>query len=213
MGGVTITGAKEGFNGLLAVTGYGSRTVRVARVGYGVEIYSEQESNAQSKAFYPGWLQDPDFTLEILHATLAERDGFNQWLSTYMERVTRGSIAQGSMLVYVPTRNFTRRAVPTGTLTLGDSINAQGKAYRTTLTFRGATDPMSAKAASSFRAAKVDPKGSAPFYPAGSQKKGEESLDGTIFDAATDPAVAALLDHYGVTRAPGIPLHGNPGLR
>lgn len=202
---VTIPGAAEGLNGLLSVTGYGSRTVRVERITYSVEIYTEQASSAHGKAFYPGWLQDSDFGLDIVHLSIAERDRFNDWLGTYMERVSRGTISQGSMLVRVPARRFARRAVPSGTLTFGDALAQQGKGYRTSILFQGATDPISTRSASAFRAARINPRGSAPFYPSTGQKKGAESLDGTIFDESGEQSLAR------VTAA--MNSHVNEGLR
>lgn len=198
---VTIPGAVEGLNGRLLVSGYGSRTVRVERINYSVEIYTEEASSAHGKAFYPGWLQDSDFGLDIVHLSVSERDKFNTWLRTYMTRVTSGGIAQGSMLVQVPARKFARRAVPSGTLNFGDALNQQGKGYRTSLLFKGATDPISIRSASAFRAARTDPEVSAPFYPSSGQKKGAESLDGTIFDTSGDDALSRLIGSgYGATR-------------
>lgn len=189
----TIPGAAEGFNGLLSVTGYGSRTVRVERIRYSVEAYSEQAASAHGKAFYPQWLQDSDFGIDIVHVSATERDKFNGWLGAYMERVTRGTIAHGSMLVQVPTRRFARTAVPKGTLNFGDTIQQQSKGYRTSLLFQGATDPMATLSASAFRAARKNPSESAPYFPSTGQKKGAESLDGTIFDQRPQSAIDHLL--------------------
>ncbi len=201
---VTIAGAKEGFNGLLSVTGYGSLTVRVEKIRYAVEIYSEQASSAHGKVFYPGWLQDADFSLELVHVSLADRDAFNRWMRGYMTKVTTGGVSQGSVLVRVPGRRFVRRAIPMGTLNLGDSIAQSGKAYRTALVFRGATDPIAIKAASAFRAAKTDPATSAPFYPSTGQKKGAESLDGTIFDEGGEQSVDRILGSLGGSTRTGL---------
>lgn len=173
----------DGRNGTLSVTGYGSRLVRVERISYGIEIYSEQAAASNGKVFYPGWLLDSDFSIGLLHLNIADRDGFNRWMQTYMEKVTSGNLSHGAMLVQVPVRDFARSAIPMGELGFGDSVQQQsGKAYRTTLVFRGATDPMSPKLASSFQKAKNGAADSAPYYPSTGQKKGAESLDGTIFD-------------------------------
>ena len=189
---VTIPGATEGFNGLLTVTGYGSKTVRVESIRFGTDIYSEQADAATTKAFYPGWLQDSSFSLVLVFKTAAERDAINDWLAEYMRRVTSNRLKQGSMLAQVPVRRFVRRAVPQGTLTYGDDIGNAGRAYRLDLLFVGATDPIAASAASRFRPARVDAKNSAPFYPSSEQKSGAESLDGTIFDESGASSLARV---------------------
>lgn len=178
----TIAGAAEGFNGQLAVTGYGSKTVRVEKVQYTVNVYSNEAANAQTKAFYPGWLQDSDFGLDLVSLDIDERDSLNRWLTGYMSYASTGRLSAPVMAVRVPARNFARLAIPTGTLVFGDSLHQQGQGYRTSLVFHGATNPVAIKNASSFKAAQVDPTLSAPFYPNGSQKSGAEALDGTIFD-------------------------------
>lgn len=192
---VTIAGAVEGLNGLLSVKGFGSRTVRVEKIQFSVEIYSEEAANSQTKAFYPAWLQDSDFGLELVALTLSERDGFNTWLAGYMAYASTGRLSTPAMTVSVPGRNFSRQAIPTGTLNFGDTIEQQGKAYRTAMVFRGATDPLALTSGSFFKAAATDPTLSAPYYPSGDQKKGAEALDGTIFD--TSGGDAALVRIFG----------------
>ena len=207
MSSVTISGAAEGLNGLLSVTGYGSIAVRVEKIRYGVEIYSEQADSANGKAYYPGWLQDSDFSLDIVHPTVGNRDAFNKWMRVYMTKATSGSLSHGAVLVRVPGRKFARNAIPQGTLNYGDSIDQNARAYRTTMVFRGATNPLSTGSASSFRKAKSDAASSAPFYPSTGQKKGAESLAATIFDETDHALISHLLGY-----SPPLPPHQNAGL-
>jgi hypothetical protein len=179
----TIAHAAVGNNALLSVSGYGMVTTRVETISYGVQAFSKESEAVNYKAFYPGWIQDVGFSLVLVFKDASERDAMNNWVHTYMTRVTTGAISRGSMLVAVPTRNFYRRAVPMGTLLYGDSRDQSGKAYRTNLVFAGATDPMNVNAASSFQAQKNDAKNS-PYYPGSAQAAGAESLAGTIFDEA-----------------------------
>lgn len=180
----TIAGAPAGFNCRLSVSGYGSYAVRVERIRYSVEIHAESAAAANYRVFYPGWLQDPQFALAIVHLTAAERDRFNDWMAAYMRKVTSSQIAEGAMSVQVPVRRFNRTGVPLGTLVYGDSVGQAGSAYRTDLVFGGAYDPVSRDSISKFRAAKKDASTSANFYPAAAQKGGAETLAGTIFDTA-----------------------------
>ena len=184
---ITIGGAKVGFNGKLAVTGYGSMVVRVEKIGYGLGVISSEASAAHYKVFYPHIVTSGSFTLTLLLKNWAEREALNKWVSGYIRKVTTGQLSHGNVLATVPVRRFSKSGVPTGGLQYGDDIAESGKIYRVALSFAGASTPLTARDASKFRAAKAkDDAALAAFYPGGSQRGGAESLAGTLFDTTVD---------------------------
>lgn len=196
---ITIGGAPSGYNGRLSVPGYGAMVVRVATITYSLDIVTSEAASAHGKAFYPGWLNESAFSLEVMFATWAGREKFNSWMHGYMDKVTRNQISKGYMLVQVPARRFTRKAVPHRSLDYGDDVAQSGRLYRSQITFSGSSDPLAKNASSTFRNAKAQAQTSATFYPAGSQKAGAETLDSTLFDSAAPGAGTTFdrsrLDH------------------
>lgn len=178
---VGIAGAPAGYNTKFSVAGYGSHVVRTDRIATTVHVISSEAASAQAKTFYPHIITSDSFSLAVVFLNWNEREATAKWFRTYMEKITRGEIPRGSMLVQIPARRFVWLGVPEGTLTYGDDVSQAGRAYKLNLSFAGATDPTNVS--SSFNRARKDWEISSAFYPVGSQVAGAESLAGTIFDA------------------------------
>lgn len=186
MAGPDIAGAPVGYNARITAAGYGSRLLRCLRVSYGVQVNTTDDEAASARATYPLARVIPSFTLVVSLHTLAERDAFNAWVREYMRQVTTNQRVSGYMNVTVPSRNFSRSGVPVGPLTYG--ARSGDFWWPTQISFVGVTDPVSAVGASTVPGASryvgpsKDTTDAPYFYPAGTQKAGAESLEGTFFD-------------------------------
>lgn len=181
-----IPGAPEGYNGRLSIRSYGSRVVRVTAISYGVEATTQMDESAGSRVLYPLARETVSFTLEMAFLSWAERESFTAWASTYMRRVAANQPIGGYVYVIVPARRFARNGIPVGPLPYGDRIGTVG--YPVTLPFVGVHEPVSAVGrtpsggVSYYRPPSKDTTQAPFFYPAGKQKAGAESLEGTFYD-------------------------------
>jgi hypothetical protein len=198
-----IPGAPLGYNCRLSARGYGSRVLRCVRISYRVQIGTTDDEGPNARAVYPLHRLVPGFTVVAAMLSYAEREAFNRWMREYMQRVASNQRVSGYVHVSVPARGFSRAGVPVGPLAYGDQ--AGQFYYPTTIGFVGATDPISAvgggsPAGSSRYIAPSKDRTEAPyFYPAGNQKAGAESLEGTFYDprpAAPSPNEVSEVPPY-----------------
>lgn len=194
---VTIAKAPAGYNCLLSISGYGSRTVRCQSVSYGVAISTTEDNSAHSRTLYPLSEYVAAYDLALSFTTRTERDKFCTWLRTYMNRVSRNEKVSGYVYVQVPARRQAFNGVPIGRLLYGDALPTD-LTYPLGIRFIGVADPISAvggktasaKLISTFQGPKEDRQNAPYFYPAGRQKSGAESLAGTLYDPVYVPPPA-----------------------
>jgi hypothetical protein len=215
---VTIPGATEGLNCRLTVGGYGVFLCRTLRLTFSLNILSNEGEAATRRAFYPWVTSGSSFDMAVIHKTWEEREVFNAWVKGYMDRVAANQRISGSMKIEVPARRFHRVGVCQGSLAFGDKWDAPNATRLTTLSFVGASEPISVAqgdtaGTSYYKAPKVEAALGQHFYPSGRQVSGAESLEGTLFDATPteDPAVtrADLMDTYRMLSAAGV-IKGGP---
>lgn len=187
-GRATIPGAPDGFNCLLAVRKYGSKIVRCTDVSYPLTIGSNEDEAANRRVYYPLNQYIPGFTLGFEFVSRAERDSLNNWLLSYMRKVADNQSIGGYVFVQVPARNIAFNAIPLGPLTYGEQTPPNLR-YPASMQFQGAVSPVSGvgiKSAltgiSQFKLPSKDTRDAPYFYPAGNQKAGAVSLQGTLYD-------------------------------
>jgi hypothetical protein len=191
----TISHAREGYNGRLTVSRYGSFLVRVMSLDTSVKIIASDEEAARRRAFYPFITVGSSFDMVIVHTGWEDREAFNKWVRGYAERVTNNESIGGTMLIEVPVRRFSRIAVPEFALTYGERLG--DISYTTSMSFIGAKEPASAigtnnVAGDSYvKSARIGQATSKYFYPSGTQVAGAASLEGTIFDSDWKSPLAA----------------------
>ena len=205
VGNPTIPGAPLGHNCLMVVRKYGSRAARVTDVAYGLNIGSTEDEAATTRAYYPINQYIPAFDLTYVFTSKAERDAFSRWLQTYMGRVATNQNIGGYVYVQVPARNIAFNGVPLGPLVYGESVPTD-LTYAVTVRYVGVTNPISGVGKSSlagvsqFQLPRKDTKDAPYFYPAGTQKSGQESLEGTLYDPTPPPTT--LPPSYGLVGGP-----------
>jgi hypothetical protein len=190
----TIPGAPEGFNCLMVIRQYGSKAVRCLDVAYGLNIGSTEDEAAARRVYYPLNQYIAAYDLVLAFTSRGERDAFNHWVQTYMQRASANQKIGGYVYVQVPARNIAFNGVPLGPLTYGDTI-PNDLYYPTNIRFVGTVSPISAVGNSSvlsgvsqFRLPTKDTTDAPFFYPGGTQKSGASSLEGTLYDP-TPPTV------------------------
>lgn len=177
--------ADSGVNGVFSTKNFGSYSVRISQIQYGLDIIASQGESATRQAFYPVAYDGSSWSLVLLFTDYADREKFNDWMRTYMEKVLQGHGFYASMTVNCPARNFIRVGIPQDQIDYGEGIADVG--YQTSINFLGVTDPTDpnrnvlTSGVSYFKWPKND-KQSRYFYPAGKQLSGAASLAGTIFD-------------------------------
>lgn len=206
----TLSHAPAGFNCLLSASGYGARAVRAVRLQYGMEIIENSSHKARHRSgYYPIAVHESDFSVTVVHVTVKERDSFNLWLRSYVERVLDGGRVSGYIRVQIPSSNFSMTGVPKGTLLYGENqyqanpATGEGVFY-TPLVFEAAASPLGVHS-STVKAARD--RTSAYFIPTGRQVAGAESLAGTIFDNSPDYVPPTLSDQeaaYSRAKAAGL---------
>lgn len=204
-----------GFNAQISAPGFGSRRVRATKLEFGLGIISTSDAEARERrAYYSIVTTGSSFTIEMGFVSVEERDQFSRWMKRFMVAVSRGDAKSGFQTIQVPSKKFTRVAVPEGDLAYGDGV--KDVAYTVRMSYMGASDPLdlnlSQKMAgvSYFKGPKHDAE-SRYFYPAGRQVSGAESLDGTIFDPSRTPGSTYLPGESG-DRAEDFNNFGIPGV-
>lgn len=189
---VTISGAREGRNCRLSVSGYSSITVQAVALALVVNINASDEDAGSRRAYYPFSVVSDSFSLIVIHNSWAQREAFNAWIRGYMNKVIANDKIGGTIKVELPVRRFVRNAVPKGTVNYGARFD--DVSFTTTIQFVGALNPLSAVGQSAvsgvsyYKPPTNDPTAKY-FYPSGTQVSGAESLQGTIFDSS--PAAAS----------------------
>lgn len=185
---VTINGAPEGFNCLMTIRKYGSKTVRVTDVAYDLTIESTEDEAAARRVYYPVSQYIAGYDLALAFASMLERDVFNSWLESYMRKAASNQSIGGYVFVQIPGRSIAFNGVPMGPLTWGEQTPADLQ-YPMQIRFVGAVSPTSAigtttalAGISQFQLPRKDTTEAPFFYPAGTQKSGAVSLQGTLYD-------------------------------
>jgi hypothetical protein len=207
----TIPGAAEGYNGKMSAAGYGSRLVVVLGISHGPRVAAEEAEAANYRVLYTINQQGSSFSIRLSFRDWQQREDFSAWMREYMRRVATNQRVSGYMLTQVPARRFSRLAVPMGPLPYGDEVGAI--TYPLEMQFKGASDPTSAvgssaPAGSRFVAPAKDASAAA-YYPAGVQRAGAESLEGTFFDTTPERAAGTgeVIPYADITA----PVPGRPG--
>lgn len=186
-----MPGASGQFNGQISGPSAGKRQIRAMDINYGITIVATSDEARSRRAFYPLITTVPAFTLTVGFVSWEERERFNQWMSTFMTKISEGTVRDGSLTIRVPSRDFIRTCVVQGDLEYGEGVG--DLAYTTTLSFIGASDPTDptlgakARGASYYQSAANDSV-SQFFYPAAQQIKGAEAADSTTFGDTPDGA-------------------------
>ena len=181
--------AESEFNGVFSTKNFGSYKVRIDQIQYGLDIIASQGESGVRQAFYPVAYDGSSWSMVLLFTDYADREKFNDWLRTYMEKVVQGHGFYASMTVNCPVRNFTRVGIPQDQIDYGEGITDVG--YKVSLNFLGVTDPTDPNKSvlnsgiSYFQWPKKD-KTTRYFYPASKQLAGAADLAGTIFDPTPD---------------------------
>jgi len=184
----------QDFNGLLSTSNLGSYRVRVDQIQFGLDITTTQGEAKTRAVLYPSAYESGSFSLVLHFMDWAEREKFNTWLQTYMEKTVNGHGFNATMHVSVPVRKFSRIAVPEDSVEFGEGVQDVG--YQSSVSFIGVVDPTDPKSnvlnsgVSYFKWPQKD-KQSRHFYPAGVQVSGAANLEGTIFDTTPDPTVTS----------------------
>lgn len=134
--------SEEGKNAILTVKDYGSYRVRVETLAYDLKILSSESEGRNTRAFYPQSSGEEGFFLMLLFLSTYERDQFNNWLFTYMTKISANENIGGVVTVEVPSRNYVRQGIPTGVLNHGASWNEV--TIREKLEFSGTLNPIDA---------------------------------------------------------------------
>lgn len=180
-------------NATFATKNFGSRSVMISEISYGIDIIATEGEASQRTAFYPLAYDGSSFSVTLIFATWEDREAFSSWLRAYMEKVLTGHGFYASMTINCPVRDFVRVGIPQDQLEYGEGLTDVG--YTVSLNFLGVTDPTDPNSSTLnsgvayFKWPKKD-KTTKYFYPSGQQLSGAASLEGTIFD--TTPDVVAV---------------------
>lgn len=128
----------SGENCLITAAGYGTTTVKVGRVSYGLNIIATEEQAATSKYLYTRQVQTDVFTLQVIFTTISERHSFVTWFQGFAQLAITPSPV-GTMQVQIPSRQFNMY----GTLTTGveEDTTPSDVIWTMSLTFNGAFFP------------------------------------------------------------------------
>lgn len=191
----------SGFNGTISARGHGTRRLRVMGLEFGLNIIATSDNQARTRrAFYPLITTGSSFTMTVGFVSWEEREGFNRWMSNFMDDVSSGTARYGTQTVVVPSRDFQRVAVPESEIEYGEGVGDM--LYLSSVKFIGASDPLNTDLTMKQMgtAYYTKPRGSSEaqfFHPLGTQVAGAESLGETIFDTTPfgpDPLASNLGD-------------------
>jgi hypothetical protein len=183
----TIPHAPAGYNCLMVVQKYGSRVAMVTDISYALNIGSSEDEAASRRVYYPLNQYIPAFDISYVFKSRVERDAFNQWMQAYMQKAASNQNIGGYVYVQIPARNIAFNGVPLGPLVYGEAVPTT-PSYPLSVRYVGVTNPTSAigktalAGVSQFQLPTKDTKDAPYFYPAGKQKAGAETLEGTLYD-------------------------------
>jgi hypothetical protein len=80
---VVSTPSAASYNATLVASGYGSISIRIIGISYGLNIIANEDHAANTKAFYARQVQTDTFTLQVQFLTSAERRQFYTWAMGY----------------------------------------------------------------------------------------------------------------------------------
>lgn len=123
-----------GENGLLTADGYGTYSVVVQRISYGLNIIATEEETATFKYLYTRQVQTDVFSIEIVFVTSEARTAFSRWYQGYARQAIQPSPV-GVMRVQVPNRNFDMFGTPTDGVE--ESTTVTDVTWPMTITFHG----------------------------------------------------------------------------
>lgn len=176
-----------GENCTIAVQTYGERRVVVTRLAFGMELItsSNEDQSRAAKQFHTAKVAYGSFHIGITFTSWEARESFNQWVETYIRRLTNpGRQYLYPMKVTIPARNFERIGIPSGAIRYGDEVARA--TYPVTMSFHAAIDPQKAnfsELTATFKAPEADDPALAYLYPAGEQLSGlQKGSDFAEFD-------------------------------
>lgn len=174
---------RQGLNGTLSFR-RGSSTqayrVRVGSIVHGSQmVYSESQARLR-RAFYPHRVTTQQFSIVVLLKGWNERRSFTNWMTSYLAYALDPDLSASeypTMLVTVPSYEFSQRGVPLSGYEWGDHVGSM--VFNPTVTFEAAYEPWDKAKPAVTRVenewrAFVGDKAIQFFYPFGTQLKGDE---------------------------------------
>lgn len=173
------------FNGTLEAPGYGTQQIRVLSIGHGVSIVSTEAQAKNKHAIYMTKRTSGSFGL-TLQVKRDEVTDLADWLIGYGRLLSDPADPVGPMKVSVPSRNFSKVAIPAaseygGAIPYGDRVGVL--TFRMELSFIGARDPLeyTSELLSSFQKTINDPINTTFFYPAATQLSGVQTAEEVLY--------------------------------
>lgn len=115
--------AQKGANCVLTAPGYGSRRVRATRLGYSIEVVSDESVARYGKAFYPKGRVASMFTLSVTFGDSdTEYRSFGNWMQGFGRRSSDPNSPVKFMHVLYPARNFAKQGFYKRGVTFGDNV-------------------------------------------------------------------------------------------
>lgn len=179
----------RGENCFVSASGYGAYNLVAEAFAHGINIEAAGAQAKQRRALYLTDLTSGSFVVEPVFVGFEAYRSFYEWLRTYCLNVTQPDTRVGPMRVRIPSRNFDRVGIPSGTYTFGDDAGAF--VYRMAVAFRGAKNPTDASAVSRFYppVARPHPQTGTPqnlaapyYYPGGTQLGGTEKGEDYLYN-------------------------------
>lgn len=179
----------RGENCTMTASGYGTKHLVVEAVSHGINIVASEASGKKHRVLYITRRTSGSFSIEPVFSTFPAYEQFYNWFRGYCARASDPDGRVGQMRVRVPSRNFDKTGVPSGTYTFGD--DPDDVLFRMVLMFVGTKDPAETTEVSAFYppVARVNPRThlqenlAAPYYyPGGTQLGGTEKGQDYLYD-------------------------------
>ena len=166
--------------------------LRCVKLGISYGLNSEESHSRQTKAFYPHRRHQGTFTASFAHMHWSEYNDAMSWFTQFA--VNALAMASNDPAIYIdvwmPSRDFSRKGIPTTGMTFGD--HTASMVFNPAITFISAQDRsdqsagiLSTSQVSAFSAAPADPFPTAYFYPSSAVNQPGQ-LNESLYNSAGD---------------------------
>lgn len=174
---------RQGLNATLSYrrgTSTRAYRIRVGAIVHGAEMVYDESQARLRRAFYPHRVTTQRFSITVLLKNYDERRSFTNWMSSYLGYALDPDLSAKeypTMLITVPSYEFSQRGVPLTGYEWGDHVGSM--VFNPTILFEAAyepwdkTKPAVTRVENAWRGIAKD-KAIHFFYPFGTQLKGDE---------------------------------------